>query len=61
MPPMPAIDEVQKFLAAAEAGTPHQQDIAKLMRRETRDAKEGLYTQASRADGAWVHRNYLAK
>ena len=61
MPAMPAIDEVQKFLAAAEAGTPHQQDIAKLMRRETRDAKEGLYTQASRADGAWVHRNYLAK
>ena len=57
----PSIEDVAKFLAAAEAGTAQRQDIGGLMRRETRDAQIGLYTEAARADGAWVHRNYLAK
>jgi hypothetical protein len=57
----PATGDVEAFLSAAEGGAVHQASIAKLMTQETRDAERSLYVEAKRADGAWVHRNYLAK
>jgi hypothetical protein len=32
-----------------------------LARQEVRDAKAAVFMEAKRGDGAWVHRNYLAK
>jgi hypothetical protein len=46
--PSPAIADIEK-------------KIASLMVQETRDADKSLYVEAKRADGRWVHRNYLAK
>jgi hypothetical protein len=57
----PSIADVQTFLKAAEAGQSDQKTIAKLMVQDTRNATNSLYVEAKRADGRWVHRNYLAK
>ena len=57
----PAIADVEAFLKSAEAGKADERKIASLMVQETRDADKSLYVEAKRADGRWVHRNYLAK
>jgi hypothetical protein len=57
----PAIASVTKFLDLAENGKSQEQSIGTLMRQEIRDADTALYVEAKRADGYWVHRNYLAK
>jgi hypothetical protein len=57
----PSIEAVQAFLAAAEKGNSNVQEIGGLARQDVRDAASALFVQAARADGQWVHRNYLAK
>jgi hypothetical protein len=57
-PPAPAATE---FLAQAEKGKPFERVLAAGMRQEVRDADKSLYNEARGADGAWIHRSYLAK
>lgn len=52
---------VTAFLADAENGKPEENAVGKLMKQEIRDAGAALYVEASRPDGRFVHRNYLAK
>ncbi len=56
-----ATDKVAEFLAAAEKGKQHEDEVAKLMRIETRDAPQAIYVEAKGRDDRWVHRNYVAK
>jgi hypothetical protein len=57
----PDLPAITAFLQQAEAGKVHQATIANLMQQETRDTDKALYVEARKANGAWVHRNYLAK
>jgi hypothetical protein len=57
----PATADVEAFLKSAESGKADAKPITTLMVQETRDAEKSLYVEAKRADGRWVHRNYLAK
>jgi hypothetical protein len=57
----PSAKEAEQFLATAEAAHGNEEVINDLSRREVRDAASTLYVEARRSDGAWVHRNYLAK
>jgi hypothetical protein len=57
----PPVEAVRAFLADAEKGKPDAQKIGSLALQEVRDADAALFVEAARADGQWVHRNYLAK
>ncbi len=57
----PPVEKIAEFLAAAEKGGRHEEEIAKLMRIETRDAPEALFVESKGRDGRWTHRNYVAK
>jgi hypothetical protein len=57
----PTVEAVSAFLADAEKGKPDAQKIGALAQEQIRDAEKALYVEAARADGQWVHRNYLAK
>ncbi|HEY7669930.1 MAG TPA: DUF6569 family protein [Hyphomicrobium sp.] len=57
----PSTDGVAKFLAAAETGNAQEEVVGNISRQEVRNADKALFVEARRADGAWVHRNYLAK
>lgn len=57
----PDIDAVKSFLAAAESGKATERELIKSVRLDTREADQALYFETKRADGGWVHRNYLAK
>ena len=57
----PSVDTVDRFLAAAESGNAQEEVVNDLTRQEVRDAEKALFVEARRGDGAWVHRNYLAK
>jgi hypothetical protein len=57
----PREDQVTAFLAAAEAGKPATRPLTAAVRLETRDAERVLYFASARANGAWIHRSYLAK
>jgi hypothetical protein len=57
----PTQDAVRAFFAGAEKGKADAQRIGDLAKQEVRDAGSALYVEAARADGRWVHRNYLAK
>jgi hypothetical protein len=57
----PDVDTVNRFLAAAESGSAQEEVVSDLSRQEVRDADKALFVEARKADGAWVHRNYLAK
>ena len=50
-----------EFLAQAEKGAVQERETAASMRQETRDGDGALYNEARRANGGWVHKNYLAK
>jgi hypothetical protein len=58
-PPTP--EAVRTFLAGAEKGKADAHKIGDLAKQEIRDAGSALYIEAARADGRWIHRNYLAK
>ncbi len=62
-PPAPAVaaTDVEAFLTAAEAGKSQEKPLGKLARQELRDTDKSLYVESRKADGTWVHRNYLAK
>ena len=57
----PAPEAAAQFLQAAEQGSSHEEVVNDLSRQEVHDADKGLYVEARRSDGAWIHRNYLAK
>lgn len=57
----PAPEAAAQFLQAAEKGSSHEEVVNDLSRQEVHDADKALYVEARRGDGAWVHRNYLAK
>ena len=57
----PAPAAVQAFLVSAEAAKPEEKELGKLAKQELRDGDTSLYVEARKADGTWVHRNYLAK
>ena len=57
----PAPASVGAFLSSAESGSAQEETVSGLARQEVRDAKAPLFVEAKRGDGAWVHRNYLAK
>jgi hypothetical protein len=57
----PSTDDVARFMAAAEQGRASKESVASVSQQEVRDADQGLFVEARRNDGAWVHRNYLAK
>jgi hypothetical protein len=57
----PSTDAVDQFLTMAEKGKAQEQVVNNLSRQEVRDADATLFVEARRGDGAWVHRNYLAK
>ena len=57
----PPVEAVRDFLTAAEKGKSYAQKIGTLAQQETRDSGSGLFVEAARPSGEWVHRNYLAK
>ena len=57
----PTVVDVEAFLAQAAAGKAEEKPLGSLARQELRDSDKVLYVEARKADGAWVHRNYLAK
>ncbi len=57
----PPIEAVAAFLQSAEKGKANRERIGTLALQEVRDADSALFVEAARADGSWVHRNYLAK
>jgi ARG/rhodanese/phosphatase superfamily protein len=59
--PAPAPASVSAFLSSAESGSSQEETVSGLARQEVRDAKGAVFMEAKRSDGAWVHRNYLAK
>jgi hypothetical protein len=57
----PSTKDVEAFLAATESGTEAERVINASVRLATRDGDTSLYAETRRADGGWVHRNYLVK
>ena len=57
----PSTDAVLAFLRAAEGGKKQEKVLPLKVQLETRDGDKALYSEVRRADGSWVHRNYLAK
>jgi hypothetical protein len=57
----PTVEAVRVFLADAEKGKSDAQKIGALARQDVREADKAIYVEAGRADGQWIHRNYLAK
>ncbi len=57
----PSVKDVEAFLAAASTGVKTERAINASVRLATRDGDASLYAETRRADGSWVHRNYLAE
>jgi hypothetical protein len=57
----PPVKDVQALLAAVEVGPKSERPIDANVRLATLDGDAVLYAETLRADGSWVHRNYLAK
>jgi hypothetical protein len=57
----PPVKDVEAFLATASTGVKAERAINASVRLATRDGDASLYAETRRADGSWVHRNYLAK
>jgi hypothetical protein len=57
----PPVEDVEAFLATASTGVKAERAINASVRLATRDGDASLYAETRRADGSWVHRNYLAK
>jgi len=57
----PSVKDVEAFLAAAQAGPESERKMNASVRLATRDGDGSLYAETRRADGSWVHRNFLAK
>lgn len=48
------------FLAEAETGKPSELALGKHAKIETRNSPKAVRMEARKADGAFVHRNYVA-
>jgi hypothetical protein len=57
----PASDAAQTFLTEAMRGAASEKPLTAGLRLETRAAETAYYFETRRADGAFVHRSYLAK
>jgi hypothetical protein len=57
----PSLDDIQAFLTAAESAPKSERALNASVRLVTRDGDSSLYSETQRADGGWVHRNYLAR
>ena len=57
----PSVKDIEAFLATASTGDKSERAINASVRLATRDGDASLYAETRRADGSWVHRNYLAK
>ena len=57
----PSLDDVRVFLTAAESTPKSERVLNASVRLLTRDGDSSLYSETQRADGSWVHRNYLAR
>lgn len=57
----PSVKEVEAFLAAASTGTKAERAVNASVHLATVDGDASSYAETRRADGSWVHRNYLAK
>lgn len=57
----PPVKDVEAFLAKASAGMKAERAINASVHLATLDGDASLYAETRRADGSWVHRNYLAK
>lgn len=57
----PAAEQVTAFLAAAERGRTSERTINAHTRLGAGETDKSYYFETRRADGVWVHRNYLAR
>ena len=57
----PALGDVEAVLTAAESAPKSECALNASVRLVTRDGDSSLYAETQRADGGWVHRNYLAR
>jgi hypothetical protein len=60
-PAMLTTTDVEAFLTTAATGKAEEKPLGKHARQELRDNDKSIYVEARKADGSWVHRNYLAK
>ena len=59
--PVPTNDAALAFLDQAAKGASSETPLPASVRLETRQAENAFYFETRRADGAFVHRSYLAK
>jgi hypothetical protein len=57
----PSVKDVEAFLAAASTGAKAERAVNAGVHLATLDSDASAYAETRRADGSWVHRNYLAK
>jgi hypothetical protein len=57
----PSADTVKAFLTTAESAPKAERALNAGVRLATHDGDRALYAETQRAEGGWVHRNYLAK
>jgi hypothetical protein len=57
----PSLDDVQAFLAAADSAPRSERALNTGVRLATGGGDSYVSTEIKRADGGWVHRNYLAR
>jgi hypothetical protein len=58
---LPSLDDVQAFLTAADSVPPSERALNTDVRLATGGGAGYVSTGIKRADGGWVHRNYLAR
>jgi hypothetical protein len=59
--PAPSDEIARAFLEEAAKGKASEKPLPAQVMLEVRDADKAFYFETRRADGAWVHRSYLAK
>jgi hypothetical protein len=57
----PPASTALEFLKTAEKGAAEERETILHLRQETRDGDSTLYSETRRANGGWLHKNYLAK
>ena len=57
----PSLDDVQAFLTVADSAPRSERKLNTGVRLATRDGNNYVSMEIKRANGAWVHRNYLAR
>ncbi|MCW5772269.1 MAG: twin-arginine translocation signal domain-containing protein [Rhodospirillaceae bacterium] len=60
-PAPPSAEQVSAFLDRAERGRGGERTLNAQTKLATRETDKAYYFETRRADGAWLHRNYLAR